>query len=251
MSPARRSRLSERVALVTGAGRGIGRATALALAEAGADVVVLDRDRASAADAAQEIGAATGRRALAVQADVADAAQVRRAVRRTVEGLGRLDILVNNAGIWAHGRLGEVREADWDRVLAVNVKGVLVCTQAVLPQMRAQKAGKIVTVASAAGLRPAPEWTAYCISKAAAVMLSRVAAAQLKPEGIQVHCLCPGAVRTDLVRRITRLTGDRFPHAMDPALVADAVVSLLTPFRSRRTGRVVGLYAGVSTEVAV
>ncbi|MEW6752961.1 MAG: SDR family oxidoreductase [Candidatus Latescibacterota bacterium] len=249
MSSARRAPLAERVALVTGAGRGIGRATALALAEAGAWVALLDRDGKAATAAARQIEDATGRCVLPVQADVTMPTQVRRAVRRTVGRLGRLDILVNNAGVWAHGHLGEIRARDWDRVLAVNLKGLLLCTQEVLPHMRRQKAGKIVNMASAAGLGPVPAWTAYCISKAGAIMLSRVAAEELRSDGIQVHCLCPGAVHTDLVRRITARTGDRFPHAMDPAQVAAAVVGLVTPFRSRETGRIVQLAAGVSTEV--
>lgn len=249
MPSQRRSPLADRVALVTGAGRGIGRAIALSLANAGADLAVLDRDRRTAALVAREVECATGRRVLPVSADVTAPAQVRRAVRRVIERLGRLDLLVNNAGIWVYGRLGEIKVRDWDRVLAVNLKGILVCTQAVLPCMRQQGSGKIINIASAAGLGPAPEWAAYGVSKAAAIMLSRVAAVELKPTGIQVHCLCPGAVDTDLARRITTLTGETFPHAMDPDQVAAAVLKLVTPFRSRTTGRVVSLCAGESREV--
>lgn len=244
-----RAPLTGRVALVTGAGRGIGRAIALGLAKAGADLALLDCDRKAAAIVAREIGSGTGHRALPVPADVTDPAQVRRAVYRVIERLGRLDLLVNNAGIWAYGRLGEIEMSDWDRVLGVNLKGILVCTQAVLPFLRRQGNGKIVNIASAAGLGPVPEWVAYGVSKAAAIMLSRVAAVELKSSGIQVHCLCPGAVNTDLARGITALTGETFPHAMDPDQVAAAVLKLVTPFRNRTTGRIVSLCAGELREV--
>jgi meso-butanediol dehydrogenase/(S,S)-butanediol dehydrogenase/diacetyl reductase len=244
-----RPALAGKVAFVTGAGRGIGRATAFALAQAGADVALLDVDSAAARAAAREVKEATDGRTLAVKADVTKWPQVQRAVERVVTHFGRLDILVNNAGIWEFGHLADVKEDDWDRVFAVNLKGVLLCTQAVLPVMRKQGSGKIVNIASGAGLGPAPAWSAYCISKSAVIMLSRIAAEELKPDSIQVHCLCPGAVDTDLARRITALTGQEFPHAMDATQVAEAVVDLLTPFRSRKTGRVVVLYRGGREEV--
>lgn len=241
--------LAGRVALVTGAAHGIGKATALALAEKGSDVALVDIDGKASRVAVKQIAEATGRRIIAVVADVTMLPRVRRAVRRVLSAFGRLDILVNNAGIWEFDRLADVKEADWDRVLSVNLHGTLFCTQAVIPIMRKQGAGKIVNIASAVGLQPSPQWSAYCISKAAVVMLSRVAAEELKPDNLQVHCLCPGAVDTDLARSITRLTGAEFPHAMRPEQVAEAVADLVIPFGSSKTGRIVALYGGVCEEV--
>ena len=241
-SPSPPLTLSGKVALVTGAGQGIGRATVFALAQAGADVALLDVDAASANAVAQELTTSTGRRSLAIPADVTLLSQVQDAMKQVQVHFGRLDLLVNNAGIWECGYLTEVPEADWDRVFAVNLKGVLFCIQAATPLLRRQETGKIVNISSAAGLGPSPYWSAYCISKAAVIMLSRVAAEQLKPDGIQVHCLCPGAVDTALADRITALTGDTFPHAMAPEEVAAGVIKLVTPFSDEQTGRVVRLY---------
>ena len=230
--------LRKRVALVTGGGRGIGRATAIALAAAGAELVILDQDAAAAAAVEAEISA-LHRRAVTATVDVTAKDQVEAAVARALDNYGRLDILVNNAGVWGYGRLAEVRESEWDRVFAVNLKGVLFCTQAVSGPMRRQGGGKIVNIASAAGLAPSSEWSAYCISKAAGVMLTQVAAEELADANIQVNVLCPGAVDTDLSRHITEQTGARFPHAMAPDRIAAAVLALVVPFEQTTTGQIV------------
>ena len=145
--------LQNRVALITGAAKGIGRATASQLAGAGCHVGLLDAEASAAQKAALEIHQRTERRTLAVRADVSVKDQVERAVAEILDTFGRIDVLVNNAGVWSYGRLSDVQEAEWDRVLAVNLKGVLFCTQAVTPTMKGRQSGKIVNIASAAVLK--------------------------------------------------------------------------------------------------
>ena len=233
--------LTGRVALVTGAAKGIGRATAEALAQAGADVALLDVDEAAAERTVQEIHARTGRRTLAVSADITVKAQVEDAVADVLRTFGRIDMLVNNAGVWGYGLLSDVTEDEWDRIFSVNLKGVLFGTQAVAPTMKGQGSGKIVNIASAAGLGTSPKWSAYCISKAAVITLTQVAAEELEPFQVQVNVICPGAVDTDLTQGIVEQTGDTFPHAMPPARVAAAVLKLVCPFEQRTSGTIVKL----------
>lgn len=231
--------LTNRVALVTGAAKGIGKASAEALAQAGADVALLDIDVVAAQATAREIQDRAGRRTLAVRADVMVRAEFDEAVADVFRTLGRLDVLVNNAGVWSYGLLSDVAEDEWDRVFAVNLKGVLFGTQAAAPSMKKQRSGKIVNIASAAGLGPAPDWSAYCISKAAVIMLTQVAAKELAPFDVQVNVVCPGATDTDLTQGITEQTGQQFPHAMPPERVAAAVLKLVSPFEQATTGTVV------------
>ena len=196
---------------MTGGARGIGRAVATALAQAGASVALLDSDAAAVAATSRAVAARAGQRTLAVPADVRVQAQMDRAVATTLAAFGQLDVFVANAGVWSHGLLTEVPEREWDRVFAVNLKGVLFGIQAVAPILKAQRRGKIVTIASAAGLNPSPAWSAYSISKSAVIALTQVAATELAPFQVQANAICPGAVDTDLTQRITDQTGERFP----------------------------------------
>ena len=231
--------LKGKVALVTGAAKGVGEATAELLAKKGADVGLLDINNDAVENTASRISRHQGAKALALQGDVSIKSQVERAVNTLQQQFGRMDVLVNNAGIWKCGTLSEVREEDWNLVLDVNLKGLLFCTQAVIPQMKQQQCGKIINIASAVALGPAPEWSAYCISKAAIAMLTQVAAKELEPFGIQVNALWPGAIDTDLTKQITQETGDEFPHAMPPEKVAEAVLRLVCPFEGTITGELV------------
>jgi len=158
--------LTGRVALVTGAGRGIGRAIALTLAEAGADVAVNYAERASSAEAMAAEIRQRGRTALVVQADVANAAEVTRLVEATQADLGPIDILVNNAGISEPCTIEELTEAQFDRTLAVNLKSAFLCTQAVLPGMRARGFGRIVNISSGAARGAGAVGVHYNASKA-------------------------------------------------------------------------------------
>lgn len=189
---------ARRVALVTGAGRGIGRATAIALAAAGLPVVVAARSEEELAGVVAEIGA-TGGEAAALTCDLADRAQSTALVGRAASLFGPIDVLVNNAGIGSSADprpLAEFRDSFWDETLEVNLTAPYLLSKAVLPHMRAQAWGRIVTVASINGRVPSPYSGAYVASKHGVIGLMRTLALEVAPEGITVNCVCPGPVRT-------------------------------------------------------
>jgi len=189
--------LSDKVAIVTGGGRGIGRAIALGFAEAGADVVVAARTRSEIEKVAEEI-AALGRRSLAVTADISQASQVEAMVRETLATFGRIDILVNGAGISPiYTRAENVSEEDWDRIMAVNLKGTFLCCQAVGKVMIQQQRGKIINVLSTGGKVALPRLVAYCASKGGSEMITKVLAVEWARHNIQVNAIAPGYVATD------------------------------------------------------
>jgi len=194
-------KLKDKAAIVTGGSRGIGRAICLALAQEGADVVLsCDRDMAGAEAVAGEIRA-VGRRAIAVKADVSQSADVERMVQQARNGLGKVDILVNNAGIFIGSPIEKAREEDWDRVMAVNVKGVFLCCQAVGRRwIQEGRGGSIVNIASIAGQMPEVNGAAYSPSKAAVLVLTRLLAVEWAKCGIRVNSLSPGPVMTPLQR---------------------------------------------------
>ncbi len=190
-----------RVALVTGASRGIGRAIALGLARDGFDVVVndIERQRDQLATVVAEI-AALGRRGIAAFADVADRAQVQAMVAGAIADTGRIDAVVNNAGILITGTVEELPEQSWDAVMDVNAKGTFLVVQALLPHMRERGYGRIVNIASIGGKHGAPEQAHYSASKAAIMGFTRVLAQEVGPLGITANCVCPGIIVTDMGR---------------------------------------------------
>ena len=187
-------RLVGRVAVVTGAGRGIGRAIAVRLACDGAAVTVFSRTDAHAAETAEQVEGAGGR-ALTVIGNVADEHDVRRCVDETVRVFGRLDVMVNNAGVIAVEPLLSTSVEDWDRVLAVNARGVFLgCREAARRLVEQGEGGSIVNVASGAGRRGGPLVVAYAASKFAVLGITQSLAAELAPHGIRVNACCPGHV---------------------------------------------------------
>ena len=190
-----------RAALVTGASRGIGRAIALGLAREGFDVALNDigRQRAELEAVAAEI-AATGRRAIALCADVSHRAEVAAMVGEAVAWNGRIDAVVNNAGILIPGAVEALPEEHWDAVMDVNAKGTFLVVQALLPHMRARRYGRIVSIASIGGKHGAPEQAHYSASKAAIMGFTRVLAQEVGPFGITANCVCPGIIVTDMGR---------------------------------------------------
>lgn len=195
-----KGRLSGRVAIVTGAAQGIGAQYAHALAAEGAAVVVGDLQ--DAAPVAKAINAAGGR-ALSVHLDVTDATSVRSMVAETVKQFGGVDILVNNAALFAQLALKpfeEIDSAEWDRVMAVNVRGAFECTKAAAPEMRKKKYGKIVNIASGTVFKGAPMLLHYVTSKGAIVAMTRSLARELGDDGIRVNTLAPGLVMSEGVR---------------------------------------------------
>jgi 3-oxoacyl-[acyl-carrier protein] reductase len=187
-----------RRALVTGGGRGIGKGIAMALAERGADVAVNYRERAGDAEAVVAAVAKLGRRAVAVQADVSISAAVAAMVARVEAELGAVDILVNNAGVALRRGLDDLTEADFDRTIAVNLKSAFLCTQAVLPGMRARRWGRIVNISSGAARGGGVVGVHYNASKAGMEGMTRGYAARLVTEGITVNAVSPSLIATEM-----------------------------------------------------
>jgi NADP-dependent 3-hydroxy acid dehydrogenase YdfG len=213
--------LEGQAAIVTGAGRGIGRAVALALAAEGAAVALAARTRLELAAVATEVRERGGR-ALAIPTDVASAEAVDALVEQASAALGRVDLLVTAAGVASFGPLIGTKPADWDPMLAVNLRGAMLCCRAVLPVMVRQRGGTIVNLASIAARRPIAGAAVYAATKAGLVAFSRVLAEEMRAEGVRVGVLAPGAVDTPL--------WDSIPDAPDrgrmlkPEDVARAVV---------------------------
>jgi NAD(P)-dependent dehydrogenase (short-subunit alcohol dehydrogenase family) len=205
-----------KVALVTGAGSGIGRAAALAFAREGARVIVADVTVDAGQETVRAIGAHDGE-ALFVQADVSVAGDVSAMVERAVTTYGRLDCAFNNAGVEGEmATTAECSEENWDRTIAINLKGVWLCMRYEIPQMLAQGGGAIVNCASIAGLVGFPNLPAYTASKGGIVQLTRTAALEYAQQGIRVNALCPGVIHTPMVDRIT--AGDSQAEAQYAAL---------------------------------
>jgi 3-oxoacyl-[acyl-carrier protein] reductase len=203
--------LDGRLALVTGGSRGIGAAVALALAEAGADVVVNFRARA---DDAKKVCAEVkklGRRTLAIQADVSQSDEVGKMVAQIERELGAVNILVNNAGMARHLKLEDIAERDWDEHITVNLKSAFLVTQAVLPQMRARRWGRIINISSTAAQTGGLVGPHYAASKAGMLGLTHSYAALLAKEGITANTVCPALVETEMLRANPRATSSVIP----------------------------------------
>jgi 3-oxoacyl-[acyl-carrier protein] reductase len=232
-------------ALVTGGSRGIGAAIVQALAEAGAAVVVNYREHADEADALVKNITAAGGHAIAVGADVSQAGAVAQMVQRANSELSGIDILVNNAGIAIVRGIDDLTEEDFDRTIAVNLKSVFLCTQAVLPTMRSKKWGRIVNISSGAARGAGSIGPHYNASKAGIEGLTRGYAARLVKEGITVNAVAPSLIETDMMKGqhnlVSRIPVGRFGK---PEEVAQAVMMLLrNPYM---TGQTVAMSGGMA-----
>jgi NAD(P)-dependent dehydrogenase (short-subunit alcohol dehydrogenase family) len=254
--------LGDRIAIVTGAGRGIGHATALALAAAGADVAVVDIDKAAAEKTAGAVAAA-GRRSLAVATDVGDVASIDQMVSQVVHALGRVDVLVNNAGVTRRADVMDLTEADWDRIMRVNGKGVFFCLQRVAREMIPRRSGVIVNIASIAGKGYAGASNViYAGSKGAVIGMTRLAALQLARHNINVNAICPGTTVTALsndnlktraqqegvsVQEMERRRNAAIPlgRPNDPEDIAALAVFLASPGARNITGQSFNVDGGI------
>ncbi|WP_437755590.1 SDR family oxidoreductase [Sorangium sp. So ce1389] len=222
-------RLKDKIALITGASRGIGRASALALSREGAVVVGAARNAADLDALERELRAAGGR-GLMIEADVTRAASVAACVERAVRELGRIDILVNNAGIGGYRPFLEWSEDDYDRIMATNMKGTWLFCREVIPHMRRQGGGHIINVASVAGLQGYPNEAIYCASKFAQVGLTQALDREFWQENIKVSAVCPGGVETHFAIGDGRTAGSERMQGFSTAEdVAEAVVLAALP----------------------
>ena len=237
--------LRAHVALVTGASRGIGAAVALTLAELGAAVAVNYRERADDAGTIVARIKAGGGRAIAVQADVSQAAAVAAMVDQVASALGPIDILVNNAGMAIVRGIDDLSEEDFDRTIAINLKSTFLCTQAVLPMMRAHKWGRIVNISSGAARGAGAIGPHYNASKAGMEGLTRGYAARLVKEGITVNNVAPSLIETDMMKGRTDLARNIPLGRMgQPEEVAQAVAMVLG--NAYMTGQTIILNGGMA-----
>ncbi len=242
--------LQGRVAVVTGAGRGIGASTAKLFAAAGAQVALLDSDGASATRVAEEIAAAGGE-AWHFETDVTDSFAVERVFDGLVDETRHLDVLINNAGIVRDARLEDVTDTDFALTLEVNLKGALVCARAAIPHMLQRGSGRIISAASVVARMGNLGQTAYAASKGGIIGMTRAWARELGPKGITANAVAPGFIETEMVRSVPAKVIDRFRTRIPagrlglPEEVASLYLFLASDLASFINGAVVGVDGGL------
>lgn len=226
-----------KVAIVTGASKGIGRTTAIALASHGTAVSLAARSADVLDEVEKEVREAGGT-ATAIPCDVSDADEVREMVEETTQRLGTVDLLVNNAGVVHRGTVVEMDEAAWDHVLDINLKGAFLCTKAVLPEMIRRRRGRIVNVSSISGTLGTPQLSAYCASKWGLIGFTKATAEELREHGVHVFAVCPGSVNTAMLQ-------EGLPGAkpdMEPDAVANVIIYLSVFAPDAMTGASVDVF---------
>lgn len=247
----KKKELEGRVAIVTGAGRGIGRAIALKLAEAGATVAVVDLEVGRAAQTARAIGRKKAK-ALALEVEVSDERSVSAMVEAVGKAFGRIDILVNNAGILERTKISHIPTREWEKILRVNLTGPFFCLKAVLPWMKKRRWGRVVNISSSAGRSVSTLGGAhYTASKAGLLGLTRAAAKEVASYGITVNAVCPGLIDTEMARaRTTRAELQTYIRSFPiqrlgrPEEIGDLVVFLSSEKAAYITGASIDINGG-------
>lgn len=238
--------LAKRVALVTGGSRGIGQAIAVSLADAGAALAVNYREKSAEAEAVAGAIRSKGGRAIAVQADVSKADEVARMMAAVEGELGPVDVLVNNAGVGLVRSVDDLTEADFDLTIAVNLKSVFLCTQAVVPGMRARQWGRIVNISSGAARGAGGVGPHYNASKAGMEGMTRGYAARLVKDGITVNAVAPSLIETDMVRQGVASSPARIPLGRFGTPEECALIVMMLVRNAYMTGQTVALSGGMS-----
>jgi 3-oxoacyl-[acyl-carrier protein] reductase len=238
--------LSKRVALVTGGSRGIGKAVAISLAEAGAGVAVNYLEQSAAADNVVKAIRDKGGKAVAVRADVSQGTEVARMMAEVGKALGPVDVLVNNAGIGLVRTVDTLTEADFDTTIAVNLKSVFLCTQAVIPGMRERQWGRIVNISSGAARGAGGVGPHYNASKAGMEGMTRGYAARLVKDGITVNAVAPSLIETDMVKQGLASNASRIPLGRFGTPEECAQIVMMLVGNAYMTGQTVALSGGMS-----
>jgi 3-oxoacyl-[acyl-carrier protein] reductase len=243
-------KLDGKVAVVTGGAQGIGRAIALGLGREGAQVVVADLQGNKAESVTNELND-LGTEALAVEVDVANEAAVKRLAEQTFNRFGRIDILVNDAGVYLKAPVVDISEESWDRTINVNLGGNFLCSRAFVPAMRAQRSGRIISIASGIAHYGAKEFAPYAASKAAIIGFVKALAREVGPDGITVNAICPGVANTAMPRThrteeelVARLRSNPLGHVLEPEDFVGTVLFLASDRASYITGQAINVNCG-------
>lgn len=249
--------LKDKVVIVTGGGHGIGKAYGLGFGGAGARVVIADIDAPAAEKVAGQITGETGAEALAVKVDVGDETSAGQMAKTTMDRFGRIDVLINNAAVFAtipmnRGGIDSIDPAEWDRMMAVNLKGLFFCCRAVLPTMRKQKSGKIVNISSGTALHGSPGRIHYVTSKAGVIGFTRTLAREVGDDNIHVNAVAPGSTLSEenpteeILRLRQARIGDRaLKRVQMPQDIVGAVLFLSSPLSDFMTGQTLSVDGGV------
>lgn len=243
-------RLKDKVSVVTGSARGIGEAIALTFAKEGSQVAVLDLIADQAARVAEKVQA-MGRKSLAIGMDISKSAEVNRAIQQILDKFGRIDILVNNAGICQAKAIEQITEEEWDRLFAVNMKGVFLCSKAVMGIMKRQKCGKIINFGSIAGkIGGLLAGAHYSATKAGVMCFTKSLARELAPFGVNVNAIAPGVIETAMTEMLSQGHWDKFTSVIPMGRVgtveeaAKVALFLASDDSSYITGEIVDLNGG-------
>ena len=243
-------RLQGKVAVVTGGAQGIGRAIALGLGREGAKVVVADLQADKAKSVVDEL-TNLGSESLPVEVDVASESSVKNLVQETLGRFGHVDILVNDAGVYPAALVVDMKEAEWDRTINVNLGGNFLCSRAFVPSLRAQKSGRIISIASGIAHYGAKEGAHYAASKAAIIGFVKSLARELGPDGITANAICPGIANTALPRDhrteeelMHRLRSNPLGHVLEPEDFVGTILFLASDAASYITGQAINVNCG-------